>query len=143
MKKRIIVLVNGVLFSGLLASAANAGSVSFSYNNGGDYCREYTQDFYVGNRLQTGYGTACLQPDGSWAIRQPAAINAPRQIVRPIVVEPQVVAYPVTYVVRDYHRSYFTPVRSVYRENYYYNKHSHHGWGHGRDEYRGYYRHRD
>jgi hypothetical protein len=30
------------------------------------YCREYTGPIRVGGRVQQGYGTACLQPDGSW-----------------------------------------------------------------------------
>ena len=32
------------------------------------YCREYTQTFSVGGKKQTGYGTACQQPDGSWKV---------------------------------------------------------------------------
>lgn len=35
---------------------------------GGDYCREYTRTVYIGGRVQDAYGTACLQPDGSWMI---------------------------------------------------------------------------
>lgn len=31
-------------------------------------CREFTSTITVGNRLQQGVGTACLQGDGSWAI---------------------------------------------------------------------------
>ncbi|GEQ97763.1 17 kDa surface antigen [Iodidimonas gelatinilytica] len=34
------------------------------------YCREYTQTIYVGGEAQTGYGTACRQPDGDWKIIQ-------------------------------------------------------------------------
>lgn len=34
----------------------------------GDYCREYTRTVYIGARAQEAYGTACLQPDGSWMI---------------------------------------------------------------------------
>lgn len=30
------------------------------------YCREYTRDVWVGGRKQQSYGSACLQPDGSW-----------------------------------------------------------------------------
>lgn len=33
-----------------------------------DYCREYTNNVKVGGRTQSSYGTACLQPDGSWKI---------------------------------------------------------------------------
>src|ERR1035437_10068815 len=35
------------------------------------YCREYTQKLTIAGKTQTGYGTACLQPDGSWEL-QPA-----------------------------------------------------------------------
>lgn len=34
----------------------------------GLYCREYQQTVVVGGRTQTGYGTACQQPNGSWEI---------------------------------------------------------------------------
>ena len=33
------------------------------------YCREYTNRVVIGNRVQESYGTACLQPDGSWQTR--------------------------------------------------------------------------
>lgn len=31
-------------------------------------CREFTNTVQIGNRWQESYGTACLQPDGSWKI---------------------------------------------------------------------------
>lgn len=34
----------------------------------GGYCREYTQTIYVGGRSETGVGTACQQPDGTWRV---------------------------------------------------------------------------
>jgi hypothetical protein len=34
----------------------------------GDYCREYQKTIRVGGQYQSGYGTACMQPDGSWMI---------------------------------------------------------------------------
>lgn len=39
-----------------------------NYNGDEEYCREYTQTFSIGGERETGYGTACLQPDGSWKI---------------------------------------------------------------------------
>lgn len=36
----------------------------------GNYCREYSQTITVGGRTESGYGTACRQPDGSWKIAQ-------------------------------------------------------------------------
>ncbi|MBX6367259.1 MAG: glycine zipper 2TM domain-containing protein [Rhodospirillales bacterium] len=34
----------------------------------GTICRTYEQTITVAGRLQTGYGTACRQPDGQWRI---------------------------------------------------------------------------
>ena len=34
----------------------------------GRYCREYQAQVLVGDQLQSGYGTACRQPDGSWQV---------------------------------------------------------------------------
>lgn len=39
-------------------------------NAGGQYCREFTHKINVGGQSETGYGTACRQPDGSWQIVQ-------------------------------------------------------------------------
>lgn len=44
--------------------------------NGTDYCREYTQTVQVGGVRQQGYGTACMQPDGSWQIVESAEGSA-------------------------------------------------------------------
>lgn len=35
----------------------------------GQYCREYTQDIWIGNEKHQTYGTACRQADGSWQIQ--------------------------------------------------------------------------
>ena len=35
----------------------------------GAYCREYQTDITVGGQTQSGYGTACRMPDGSWKIK--------------------------------------------------------------------------
>lgn len=34
----------------------------------GEYCREYTRTIVIGGRKQQGYGTACMEPDGTWRI---------------------------------------------------------------------------
>ena len=34
------------------------------------YCREFTQHVRMNGRLQETYGTACLQPDGSWRVER-------------------------------------------------------------------------
>jgi len=37
-------------------------------SSAGRYCREYQQTIVVGGQEQSGYGTACQQPDGSWEV---------------------------------------------------------------------------
>jgi surface antigen len=39
-----------------------------SHERVGSYCREYSQRIVVDGRTETGYGTACRRPDGSWQI---------------------------------------------------------------------------
>lgn len=39
-----------------------------SWNNGGQYCREYQAVAVVGGRKQQTFGTACRMPDGQWEI---------------------------------------------------------------------------
>lgn len=39
-----------------------------TYESQNGYCREFTQQITVAGKTQTGYGTACRQPDGSWKI---------------------------------------------------------------------------
>jgi surface antigen len=34
----------------------------------GQYCREYNQTIVIGGKQQSGHGTACREPDGSWKI---------------------------------------------------------------------------
>ncbi|MFA5041560.1 MAG: glycine zipper 2TM domain-containing protein [Bdellovibrionales bacterium] len=36
--------------------------------NAGTYCREFSQEIKIDGKLVESYGTACLQPDGSWRI---------------------------------------------------------------------------
>ena len=39
----------------------------------GRHCREFQTAIIVGGRQESGYGTACRQPDGSWKVVQPAS----------------------------------------------------------------------
>ncbi len=34
----------------------------------GQHCREFQHTVFIGGRAEKGYGTACLQPDGSWKL---------------------------------------------------------------------------
>lgn len=39
------------------------------------YCREYTKQAKIGGKMQEVYGTACMQPDGSWEIVSQNAVE--------------------------------------------------------------------
>ena len=39
-----------------------------TYTEGNTPCREFTQTIYIDGRKETGKGTACRQPDGTWRI---------------------------------------------------------------------------
>ena len=82
----------------------------------GDYCREYTKSIRVGGHMESGYGTACLQPDGSWMIVSSRGAVDPFDDLRGnnvvLISDQQPVYYtygpyyrPVTY----YPRPYFGP----------------------------------
>lgn len=43
-------------------------SAGYDAQNSNRYCREYTDRVQVGGRWRESYGTACLQPDGSWQV---------------------------------------------------------------------------
>jgi hypothetical protein len=43
-------------------------AVNETRNSEGLTCREFQQEIRVGGKREDGYGTACLQPDGSWQI---------------------------------------------------------------------------
>jgi len=51
--------------------SGNSGAIipSAPYkNDNGQYCREFQNKITVGGKTESGYGTACRQPDGSWQI---------------------------------------------------------------------------
>ena len=60
------------------------------------YCREYQRTVTIGGKAQQTYGTACMQPDGSWRVATPESdfvempYDAPLQVA---AVEPTPVVY--------------------------------------------------
>lgn len=87
-----------LVLGGVVAQAENAHA-------NGPYCREYTQMFEVAGSLQQGYGTACMQPDGSWQIiseaKMPSVIPtapvvATAQVVNTHTTTHHVITPPVT-----------------------------------------------
>lgn len=96
MKKKLTTFALTAMIGLGVANAALAGE---------QYCREFTQTFSIGNKTEKGYGTACLQPDGSWKIvsQRPVARNV-RNDVQYVVREKAV------YVVSGY-RPHHKPSR--------------------------------
>lgn len=43
----------------------------------GQPCREFVTTIIIANQEEQGYGTACRQPDGSWALDRDASASAP------------------------------------------------------------------
>lgn len=51
--------------------SGNSGTITpkaYYKNDNGQYCREFQNKITVGGKTESGYGTACRQPDGSWQI---------------------------------------------------------------------------
>jgi surface antigen len=52
--------------------SGNYGTVTptRTFQEAGQYCREYNQTITVGGKTEKAYGTACRQQDGSWKVIQ-------------------------------------------------------------------------
>jgi hypothetical protein len=124
-----------------IASAAAVAVVASAAQVRADesYCREYTQAVRVGGKMQEGYGTACMQPDGSWQIIKPAegdtiAANSvveeeyftlPQPALAPVYMAQPQSSFNIFY--SNYDRGY----RRGWRGHGYGHGHHHHYHGHG------------
>lgn len=52
------------------AASGRVVAVNELMNSDGFLCREFQQEIIVGGNRENGFGTACLQADGSWKIAQ-------------------------------------------------------------------------
>ena len=73
------------------------------------YCREYQRNVTIGGRVQNMYGTACLQPDGSWRTAEPERVEYADEPYQVASAAPVMVQQPVVY------EPYYEPVYSSYR----------------------------
>ncbi len=51
--------------------SGNSGTVTAvreGTTQSGQHCREFQHTVFIGGKAEKGYGTACLQPDGSWRL---------------------------------------------------------------------------
>lgn len=138
-------LFTGIGFATL--ALATAGSVQAN----DDFCREYQRRVTIGGKIQDSYGTACLQPDGSWKTvneGDPQIVGsvAPEPVYvqqqQPVIMyeeEPLYVPYQTTY------RSYgYDPSPLWWGVNLSFNdRDRHHGWrdNRGWDRGHGYHGH--
>ncbi len=95
-------------FSLYLLAAGTFLAAGTAHANTNDYCREYTGTVIIGGQEQPSYGTACMQPDGSWEIvKSNHSTNAPTQTI--VIKEPVYTQYPS--------RSYWRPSSHYYSSN--------------------------
>ncbi len=101
-------LLTGALMSPLMF-AGNADAAG--------YCREYQKSIRVGGHIESGYGTACMQPDGSWMITDTQGSVDPFDELREQNVTLVAYQQPVYYQYGPRFRpvTYYAPVRRYYR----------------------------
>lgn len=80
------------------------------------YCREYTKTVRIGGNVEAAYGTACMQPDGSWQLVSfggdedlfdDIARNSQRGNGRVVRVERQPIHYYYPLYERPYYRTHY------------------------------------
>lgn len=80
------------------------------------YCREFAQTFTIDGETQSGYGTACLQPDGSWKIILQRSLDRHSENeVHYIVKEDTVYVSPVRVVFAPGHPWHHKPISALPR----------------------------
>jgi hypothetical protein len=83
-----------MILGGLAVVVAAMGMVAGVQASDAPYCREYSRTVTIGGKKQESYGTACMQPDGSWKIAgSDEDVGAPDDRaglqVEPVYVEPR------------------------------------------------------
>jgi hypothetical protein len=101
MKTKTALMMLGVA-AGVAAGAPAHAAVKVVTADAQPYCREFQQSVTIGGVTQQGYGTACLQPDGSWEIQPNTTAATPATVV---VSQPS-----IQYVVEK-QRVYMVPPR--------------------------------
>lgn len=117
------------LFLSAMAAAAFLSPLSIEAAEAGEYCREYTKTIRVGDHRERGYGTACMQPDGSWMIVSARGAVDPFDDLRARGVDIYAQYQPVyfNYGPRFRPVTYYAPVR-YYRPFFRWDNGRHNGW---------------
>ncbi len=110
-----------ILKTGFLAGALMSPLMFAGNADAAGYCREYQKSIRVGGHTESGYGTACMQPDGSWMITDTRGSVDPFDDLREQNVTLVAAEQPVYYRYGpSYHPvTYYAPVRRqyYYRDN--------------------------
>lgn len=135
-----------------LAALVILGSFGFAPEaqaRGGDYCREYTEKIRIGGQWENGYGTVCLQEDGSWKIvvgTMPERHGEKRNLAyRDRFYEPMRTTvfehrHPRLVYVYEVSRPYY---RSPGHVKHHYKSHHKHHYKHHKKQYKKYHKHSD
>jgi surface antigen len=59
-------ILNGAYTPNYVAPDDDLMPASVYDDSRGSYCRAYSEQVRIGDQVQENYGTACLQPDGTW-----------------------------------------------------------------------------
>jgi hypothetical protein len=151
MRKNRLSFVFSSALLGLLAAP-------FAASANHEYCREYTKQIIVGNRIEQGYGVSCLQPDGSWKIQSEAIAPPPAASATQVVYVQQPPIETVRYVPTTRYVTVREPApffsisfgEDRYRHHHHHRRHHHwgghhhkhgHGYNHGHKHRRHHARH--
>lgn len=93
------------------------------------FCREFTKEILIGNNIEQGYGTACLQPDGSWQVISEGPSETRQNYHNTILIKEKytVPTYNIHY--RHRHKHHRKPYHRHYRKHYRSHYHYHQPFG--------------
>lgn len=99
------------------------------------YCREFTKDVLIGGQMQKSYGTACLQPDGSWqVVNSDGSVGPETVIIREtqVIAPPPVIVHQPPVLMRQHSGTSIYLGLGNRQPYYYYPSHRHHFHHHHR-----------
>lgn len=118
-------LRGALILGALLAVFAVPGKAEAGYS----YCREYTETVHIGGRMAQAYGTACMNPDGTWQIvtRSNNGIFVPGTFALGAVARPPVVIRQPVYYHHPVSTGFFfysgPPRRTVHHHHHVHHTH--------------------
>jgi hypothetical protein len=126
--------------AGLMIAAMAAAGAANAQDE--PYCREYQQRVTIGGVARETYGTACMQPDGSWKMVEPGTSDEAAILEQPEPVQVAQTSYVERPVVYEEPVYYPEPVYPAFGLSLGYSDYDGHGgWGRGGGWHGGHGRH--